>query len=210
MANFDRNGIISITCPMGLGPYLIREVKEMGFEPKETRDTGVEIEGNLNDCILLNFWLRTAHRVHFLLEEKRIDNPDKLRNWLKLFPWEEWIPNDGYVSVTSRVDHPTIENDQFANLVVKDAIVDRIRFKTDERPDSGSDLTKAVVFLFWNKEIARIFVDTSGESLSRRNYRSSSVSAPMQETLAAGIISATGLEARGSLYQPDDGAGAPS
>ncbi|MDX1590492.1 MAG: class I SAM-dependent RNA methyltransferase [Balneolaceae bacterium] len=207
MANFDKTGIISITCPMGLAPFLIREVKEMGYEPKETRDTGVEIEGSLNDCIRLNFWLRTAHRVHFLLDEKRIDNPDKLRNWLKLFPWEEWIPNDGYVSVTSRVDHPTIENDQFANLVVKDAIVDRIRFKTDERPDSGSDLTKAVVFLFWNKEVARIFVDTSGESLSRRNYRSSSVSAPMQETLAAGIISATDWKPGEHFINPMTGGG---
>ena len=207
MANFDKTGIISITCPMGLAPFLIREVKEMGYEPKETRDTGVEIEGSLNDCIRLNFWLRTAHRVHFLLDEKRIDNPDKLRNWLKLFPWEEWIPNDGYVSVTSRVDHPTIENDQFANLVVKDAIVDRIRFKTDERPDSGSDLTKAVVFLFWNKEVARIFIDTSGESLSRRNYRSSSVSAPMQETLAAGIISATDWKPGEHFINPMTGGG---
>jgi 23S rRNA G2445 N2-methylase RlmL len=207
MADFDKKSIVSITCPMGLAPYLTSEVKALGFQPVSTRETGVEVEASLNDCILLNFWLRTAHRVHFLLDERKIDNPDKLRNWLKIYPWEEWIRNDGYFSVTSRVDHPTIENDQFANLVVKDAVADRIRFKTDQRPDSGSDLNKTVLFLYWDKNISRIFIDTSGESLSRRNYRSSSVTAPMQETLAAGIISSTGWEPGQHFINPMTGGG---
>lgn len=207
MANFDKKNTVSITCPMGLAPLLTEEVKQLGFKPLTVRETGVEIEASLTDCITLNFWLRTAHRVHYLLDEKPINHPDKLRNWLKVFPWEEWIPNDGYLSVTSRIDHPTIENDQFANLVVKDAIVDRIRFKTNVRPDSGSELTKAVIFLYWNRDIARIFIDTSGESLSRRNYRSSSVSAPMQETLAAGIISSTAWEPGQHIINPMTGGG---
>jgi 23S rRNA G2445 N2-methylase RlmL len=207
MADFNKKSTVSITCPLGLAPFLEDEVKELGFEPIETRDTGVEVEASLNDCIKLNFWLRTAHRVHYLLEEKKIVNPDKLRNWLKIFPWEEWIADDGYFTVTSRVDHPTIENDQFANLVVKDAVADRIRFKKNSRPDSGSDLHRTVLFLFWNRETARIFIDTSGESLSRRNYRSSSVSAPMQETLAAGIIKSTNWEPGQHFINPMTGSG---
>lgn len=207
MADFDKKSTVSITCPLGLAPMLEEELRSLMFEPITVRETGVEIEASLNDCILLNFWLRTAHRVHYLLDEKAIANPDKLRNWIKVYPWEEIIPADGYFSVTSRVDHPTIENDQFANLVVKDAVVDRIRFKEDDRPDSGSELNKAVLFLYWNKETARIFIDTSGESLSRRNYRSSSVSAPMQETLAAGIIQSTVWEPGQHFINPMTGSG---
>jgi 23S rRNA G2445 N2-methylase RlmL len=207
MADFNKKSTVSITCPLGLAPFLEKEIRELRFEPIAVRDTGVEIEATLNDCIMLNFWLRTAHRVHYMLAEDKISHPDKLRNWLKIFPWEEWIKDDGYFSVTSRIDHPTIENDQFANLVVKDSIVDRIRFKTDNRPDSGSDLDKTVLFLFWNRDTARIFIDTSGESLSRRNYRSASVSAPMQETLAAGIVQATNWEPGQHFINPMTGGG---
>lgn len=207
MADFNKKSIVSITCPLGLAPFLEKELRDLRFEPVATRDTGVEIKASLNDCIMLNFWLRTAHRVHYLLAEDKISHPDKLRNWLKIFPFEEWIKDDGYFSVTSRIDHPTIENDQFANLIVKDSVVDRIRFKMDNRPDSGSDLDKTVLFLFWNRETARIFIDTSGESLSRRNYRSASVSAPMQETLASGIVQSTNWEPGQHFINPMTGGG---
>lgn len=207
MADFQKKSTVSITCPLGLAPFLEKEVKELGFEIRAKRETGVEIEASLNDCIKLNFWLRTAHRVHYLIDETRIENPDKLRNWIKKLRWEEWIAADGFFSVTSRIDHSTIENDQYANLVVKDAIADRIRYKKNQRPDSGSDLLKSVVFLYWTRNEARIFIDTSGESLSRRNYRSSSVSAPMQESLAAGIIESTNWEPGQHFINPMTGSG---
>src|SRR5690625_7507464 len=96
----------------------------------------------------LNYWLRTARRVHHLSAARPITSPDKLTLWLKTLPWEEWISPDGYFSVTSLVDHPAIENDQYANLVVKDAIAERIRFKEDVQHDSGPALNKSVIFLF--------------------------------------------------------------
>jgi len=207
MANFSQKSTISITCPVGLAPFLQKEVSDLGYKPDKVRDTGIEITGTLNDCIRLNYHLRTAHRVHYLIEERTIDDPDKLFKWIKLMEWEEWIPPNGYISVTSRVDHPTIDNDQYANLRVKDAVVDRIRFKESTRPDSGPDLNKTVLFLYWDKEIARIFIDTSGESLSRRNYRSASVTAPMQETLAAGIIASTDWKPGMHFINPMTGGG---
>lgn len=207
MADFTQNSTISVTCPIGLAPILEDEVKNFGFKPIDTRETGLELFGSLNDCIRLNYNLRTAHRIHFLVDERPIDNPDKLFNWLKQLEWENWIPENGYLSVTSRINHPTIDNDQYANMRVKDAVVDRVRFKTDTRPDSGPDLNKTVLFLYWDKEIARIFLDTSGESLSRRGYRTDSVSAPMQETLAAGLIASTTWNPGQHFINPMTGGG---
>lgn len=207
MADFSKKSTVNITCPLGLADILSKEVTDLGFQIDQKRETGVEITASLNDCIKLNYWLRTAHRVHYLIEEHRILNPSKLTLWLKTLPWEEWISPEGYFSVTSRVDHPAIENDQYANLIVKDAIADRIRFKKDARPDSGSDLNKTVLFLYWTEDIARIFIDTSGESLSRRNYRSRSTSAPMQETLASAIIETTRWEPGMHFINPMTGSG---
>lgn len=207
MADFTQKQILSITCPLGLSPFLVKEVKELGFEPSNVRETGLEVSGSLNDSILLNYWLRTAHRIHLLIDEKEISSINNLRNWIKKLPWEEWIPHNGYFSVTSRVDHPDIRNDQFANLLVKDAVADRIRFKKNVRPDSGSDLKQAVLFLYWNQNQARIFIDTSGESLSRRNYRTQSTRAPMQESLAAALVMASGWQSDQHFINPMTGSG---
>ncbi len=207
MQDFTKKSTVSITCPLGLAPFLEKEIQDMGFQLTKKRETGIEIKASLNDCIYLNFWLRTAHRVHFLIDEKPIKNADELRTWSDKIEWDQWISESGYVSVTSRIDHPSIENDQFANLVVKDSVVDTIRLKKGIRPDSGPDLNHTVLFLYWDNDTCRIFVDTSGESLSRRNYRTSSVSAPLQETLAAAIVLATDWKPGQHFINPMAGSG---
>lgn len=192
MADFQKLSTISVSCPKELAPYLKTEVEALGYTPGQVRSTGLDLQGSLEDCIRLNLSLRTGHRVHFLIAEEKADTPDELYAWLNALPWEEWIPAGSYFSVTSRVEHPTINNTQFANLRCKDAIVDRFRQVNGSRPDTGADTTKSVVFLYWNEQQARIFMDTSGESLSRRGYRVANTEAPMQESLAAALVMATG------------------
>lgn len=207
MADFSKKQTVRITCPFGMAKHLEAEIRDLGYTPLDVSETGIEISASLTDTISLNYWLRTAHRIHALIAETGNKNPDDLKDWLRDIPWEEWIEGDGYFSVTSRVDHPDIENSQFANLITKDAVVDRMRSANDQRPDTGSDLDKMVLFLYWNDDVARIFVDTSGESLSRRNYRTENVSAPMQETLAAGIIRSTKWEPGQHFINPMTGGG---
>jgi len=207
MADFTKRATVSVSCPKLLSDYLKAEVQAMGFRALKVRPTGLDIHASLEECIKLNLGLRTAHRVHFLLGEKAVETPEELYNWLVSIPWEEYIPANGFFSVTSRINHPTINNTQFANLKCKDAIVDRMREKTGKRPDSGADLNRTVVFLFWNQQSARIFLDTSGESLSRRGYRVENTPAPMQESLAAGILMASDWNPRKHLINPMCGSG---
>lgn len=197
MADFFQKRTIRVTCPLGLSPFLETEIRNLGFTPEDIQDTGIELQASLTDTIILNYHLRMAHRVYALVDESVAKTPGELTAWLSEIPWEDWIPSDGYLSVTSRVNHSKIENTQFANLACKDAIVDRMRSVNGIRPDSGSNLDKTVLFLYWTDDEARIFMDTSGESLSRRNYRTESTSAPMQETLAAAIIKST-------IWKPGD------
>lgn len=207
MADFTRAGTVSLSCPKLLSGYLEQELLELGYKPLRVRPTGIDIKGSLNDCIGLNLNLRTAHRVHYLISEKPVSDPDELYEWLVKIPWEEWIDPDGYFSVTSRINHPSINNTQFANLKCKDAIVDRIRKTSGRRPDTGADLNRTVVFLFWNQQSARIFMDTSGESLSRRGYRQESAMAPMQESLASALLMASGWNPEMHFVNPMCGSG---
>jgi 23S rRNA G2445 N2-methylase RlmL len=121
--------------------------------------------------------------------------------------WEQYIAEDGYLCVTSSVDNPTIRDSRFANVKVKDAIVDRIKEKRGQRPDSGPDKDRVVVNLYWKGDSCSLHFDTSGEPLSRRGYRKIPMTAPMQETLAAAVIKATGWNGTGHFVNPMCGSG---
>ncbi|HET8866294.1 MAG TPA: class I SAM-dependent RNA methyltransferase [Gracilimonas sp.] len=207
MADFSQQSTISITCPKRITPLLRQEVSDLGFPIVKERLAGIETKGSLNDCMTLNLSLRTAHRVHFMLKDCRPKNGEELYNELVKIPWEEYIDKHGYVSVTSFIKNKTVTNTQFANMKAKDAIVDRIRKKTGTRPDSGPNLNKTVVFIFWKNDRAQIYLDTSGESISRRGYRTETSVAPMQETLAAALILASKWKPGQHFINPMCGSG---
>ena len=95
----------------------------------------------------------------------------------------------------------------YANLKVKDAIVDRLRDKRGARPSTSSELTGAVIHLFWKNDEAEIFIDTSGDSLARHGYRKIPGRAPMLEALAAATILATRWDRVSPFVNPMCGSG---
>jgi putative N6-adenine-specific DNA methylase len=117
------------------------------------------------------------------------------------------LPADGYFTVTNQVDHPTVNNSMFVNVKVKDAIADSMRQKAGKRPNSGSALDKAVIHLFWRDNRAEIFLDTSGETLSKHGYRKIPGKAPMLEGLAAATIMATKWDRQSPFVNPMCGSG---
>jgi putative N6-adenine-specific DNA methylase len=190
-----------------LSTYLNEEVQALGFEVERVFATGVELFGTVNDCIKLNLNLRCASQVHYSLLEFPAKNADELYRTLSEFKWENLIKSDGYFSVTCNVDNPTINNTMFVNVKVKDAIVDRIRSKSSRRPDSGSELSGAVIYLFWKDNRAEVFVDTSGETLSKHGYRKIPGKAPMLEALAASTLLAGKWDRRSPFVNPMCGSG---
>ncbi|WP_373564472.1 THUMP domain-containing protein [Sphingobacterium sp. E70] len=106
-----------------------QEVKELGFDIVRAFPTGVELKVSVNDTIKLNLNLRTASQILYSLKEFSANNPTELYEELSTIAWEELIQFDGYFSVSSNVDNETISTPLFANVKVKDAIVDRIKDK---------------------------------------------------------------------------------
>jgi putative N6-adenine-specific DNA methylase len=207
MSLFTEKAVVIVTCPKRLAPYLEQEIKELGFITEETFVTGVRITASLNDCIKLNLNLRCASQVLYSLKQFSAENSDDIYRNLKDYPWEEILLDNGYFSITSNVNNPTINNSMYANLRVKDAIVDRVREKTGVRPSTGSALTGAVIHLFWKNEHAEIFVDSTGDSLGRHGYRKIPGQAPMLEALAAATVYATRWDRRSPFVNPMCGSG---
>ncbi len=186
----DPSSII-VTCNKRLAPFLKQEVEALGFTVERMFSTGVELRGTLKDCIRLNLHLRCASQVLFSLKKFRSTKPDDVYYTLVKYPWERVIPSNGYVSVTSTVDHFTVNNNLFVNVKVKDAIADKLRREKGERPDSGPELDHCVIHLFWKEEDAEVFIDTSGHTLAKHGYRKIPGKAPMLEALAAATVMAT-------------------
>jgi putative N6-adenine-specific DNA methylase len=198
---------VTITCHKRLAPYVEQEVRELGFTVEETFVTGVRLNATINDCIRLNLNLRCASQVLYSLKQFEAYNADDIYRNLSDYPWETILPDEGYFSVTSNVLNDTINNSMFANLRVKDAIVDRLREKTGKRPSTGAELTGAVIHLFWKNEHAEVFIDTSGDSLARHGYRKIPGRAPMLEALASATILATKWDRTSPFVNPMCGSG---
>lgn len=190
-----------------MAPYVEREIKELGFEPEETFVTGVRLRATINECIKLNLNLRCASQVLYSLKSFEAANADDVYREAYAYPWENILPEGGYFSITGNVFNDTINNGMFANLRVKDAIVDRLRDKRGKRPSTGSDLSGAVIHLFWKQEAAELFIDTSGDSLGRHGYRKIPGRAPMLEALAASTILATKWDGKSPFVNPMCGSG---
>lgn len=198
---------ILITAPHGLTTFLRKEVEKLKYSVKWAGAAGVQIEGDYTDAMRLNLHLFTAHHVLYLINQFSCNNPQELYKQLNAMPWETMIPADGYLSVVSNVVHPSIRDTRFANLKAKDAIVDRILARKGRRPDSGPQRNGAVIHIYWRDENCQIYIDTSGEPLSKRGYRINPLYAPMQETLAAAVVMATGLKPSESFVNPMCGSG---
>ena len=198
---------IIVTCSNRLSPYLQQEVNDLGFTPQRVFKTGVELWGDINDCIKLNIHLRCASQVLYSLKTFKAYNANDLYNELVKIEWEKIIPSGAYFSISSNVTNETITNNLFANVKVKDAIADRFRNKTGERPDSGPELNGVVIHLYWKEDYAEVFIDTSGETLSKHGYRKIPGKAPMLESLAASNLLALKWDRKSVFINPMCGSG---
>jgi putative N6-adenine-specific DNA methylase len=207
MQVFHTESKIVITCNKRLSAYLQQEVEELGFKPTRVFQTGVELQGTINDTIALNLNLRTGSQVLYLIKSFHAATPKELYEQLIEIEWEELIDFTGYFSVTSNVNNEHILTPLFANVKVKDAIADRIKGKKGLRPNSGPELNKTVVHLYWQDDKADIFIDTSGETLAKHSYRKIPGKAPMLEALATSTIMATKWDRNSTFINPMCGSG---
>lgn len=206
----DKGYPIIISCAKELSRWTELEVLDMGYKPIEVTENTVVVRGAMRDVFRLNLQLRTAHRVLVPLYRRQCRNIRELYEMALSIDWENLLDPDGYFSVSSVVHNNTIRDTRLPSLYTKDAIADRMREKCQRRPDSGVLNNGAAVFVYWERNEAIIYLDTSGEPLSKRGYRRIPGSAPMQETLAAACIMAMKWDRKTPFVSPMCGSGTPA
>lgn len=206
----DKNYPIIISCAKELSRWTEIEVIDMGYKPIEVTENTVVIRGSMRDVMRLNLYLRTAHRVLVPLLRTTCRNIRDLYESALSIDWENLIEADGYFSVSSIVHNSTIRDTRLPSLYTKDAIADRMRERCQRRPDSGGENIGSAVFVYWERDEVIIYLDTSGEPLSKRGYRKIPGSAPMQETLAAACLMAMHWNRKDPFLAPMCGSGTPA
>ena len=206
----DQNYPIIISCAKALSRWTEQEVLAMGYKPIEVTENTVVVRGAMRDVFRLNLQLRTAHRVLVPLLRTTCRGIRDLYEAVRSIDWENLLDADGYFSVFSIAHNRTIRDTRIPSLYTKDAIADRMRERCQQRPDSGSDNIGAAVFVYWERDEVIIYLDTSGEPLSKRGYRRIPGSAPMQETLAASCLMGMGWKGDKPFLSPMCGSGTPA
>jgi putative N6-adenine-specific DNA methylase len=191
----------------GLEEILARELIEIGADEVQIGRRCVYFSGDLKLLYKANYCLRTALRILLPIDSYKIFSADDLYQRGKNFKWEELFDMNQTFAIQSTVFTDLFNNSMFASLKLKDAIVDRFRYKFGERPSVNSKNPDIRINLHISNEYCTISLDSSGESLHKRGYRLDQNEAPMSEVLAAGLIRLSDWDRKGDFIDPMCGSG---
>ena len=194
-------------CHFGLEAVLKKEIYELGYEITKVEDGRVTFEGDAEAICRANIFLRTAERILLKVGQFPAETFEELFKGIKKLPWENYIPADGKFWVTKA---SSIKSKLFSpsdiQSVVKKAIVERMKEHYHLRwfEESGASYPLRI---FLMKDEVTAAIDTSGDSLHKRGYRTLASKAPITETLAAALIMLTPWRRERILVDPFCGSG---
>ena len=203
---------IFLPCAAGVETLLGAEVR--GLLPAacvETQRGGVALAGDPREIMLLNLESRLAQRVLVEVAASDYRSEDDLYALARSVEWSDWITPQQSLRVDTTAQKSPLRSLNFAALRVKDAVCDRMRESSGERPNVDTARPDLPIILHVGPERASVYVDTSGEPLFKRGWRSDTGDAPLKETLAAAMLAAAGWhgapDAGGALHDPCCGSG---
>lgn len=194
-------------CHFGMEAVLKREIYDLGYDITKVEDGRVTFEGDLEAICRSNIFLRTAERVMVQIGRFHATTFDELYENMKALPWEDWIPQDGkfWVKKASSVKSKLFSASDIQSICKK-AMVDRLKmtYHTDWFKEDGASFP---VRIFLLKDEVTVALDTTGDPLHKRGYRTWTSKAPISETLAAALIMLTPWRADRILLDPFCGSG---
>lgn len=194
-------------CHFGLEAVLKRELYDLGYEITQVEDGRVTFEGDAEAICRANVFLRTAERVLLLVGRFRATTFDELFEGVKALPWEEYLPKDAkfWVKKASSIKSKLFSSSDIQSIVKK-AVVERLKreYEVEWFPEDGAAYPIRVFLL---KDEVMVTLDTSGESLHKRGYRTMTSKAPLTETLAAALLMLTPWKADRIFVDPFCGSG---
>ena len=195
------------TAAKGLETLLAEELVAMGMtEVKEAR-AGVYFSGGIENAYRACLWSRVANRILLPLGRYPAATPEALYDGVSKIDWREHLSALDSFAVDASVSNSAITHSQYAALKTKDAIVDRFRDQTGERPNVDLRFPDLKIDIHIDRHFCTVSLDSSGESLHKRGYKIATNIAPINEVLAAGLIMLSGWDGQSDFMDPMCGSG---
>lgn len=191
----------------GLEPILARELRNLGAVRVKEGIRNVTFEGDTGFMYKANMALRTAIRILKPYKIFKVQDEHDLYKQLQKIHWEEFLFTDKTFAVNSTVSNSTFTHSHYVSLKTKDAIVDYFRDRYGSRPSVDLKHPDLYINIHIQKDTCTISFDSSGESLHKRGYRDRTNIAPINESLAAGLILLAGYDGTQNLIDPMCGSG---
>jgi putative N6-adenine-specific DNA methylase len=191
----------------GLEEILADELKDLGAQNVKIQNRAVSFKGDTGFMYKANLNLRTCLRVLKPIATFQAHNEKELYNNILKIDWEKYLDLKNTFATDATTNSEIFTHSKYASLLVKDGIADFFRKKYDERPNVDPKDPDITINLHIAKHTCTVSIDSSGESLHKRGYKSNTIIAPMNEVLAAGLILLSGWDQKSNFHDPMCGSG---
>ena len=186
MAKFN----LIATCAAGVEGLVGDELRYLGYDV-EVENGRVRFQGDEKDIAHTNLWLRVADRIKIVVGEFTTKTFDDLFESTKALPWDDYLPMDGAFPISGKSVKSTLYSVPDVQRIVDKAIAEKIKevyYRRGMLPETGA---KYPIEISIRKDHAMLTLDTTGDSLFKRGYRTEKGGAPLKENLAAALIALT-------------------
>ena len=191
---FDGKLNIEVAVASGIEAVVKRELLRLGYEPSGANLGRIEFEGTFEDVLRANVFLRSANRVRIVLSKFKAETFDELFDGIFAMRWQDVLTKDAKIVV----DAKSVKSKLFAlsavQSIVKKAIISKLStvYNCSLNESGAAYCIEAAIV----DDVVTVTLDTSGEGLHKRGYRTYLGDAPIRETLAAAMIQL-------SVWNPD-------
>lgn len=191
---FDGKLNIEVAVASGIEAVVKRELLRLGYEPSGANLGRIEFEGTFEDVLRANVFLRSANRVRIVLSKFKAETFDELFDGIFAMRWQDVLTKDAKIVV----DAKSVKSKLFAlsavQSIVKKAIISKLStvYNCSFNESGAAYCIEAAIV----DDVVTVTLDTSGEGLHKRGYRTYLGDAPIRETLAAAMIQL-------SVWNPD-------
>ena len=191
----------------GFEEILAKELTQLGAMHVNQGVRNVSFEGDKGFMYKANLGIRTAIKILKPITTFRVNNEKDLYTNVYKMDWSNYMKSSGTLAVDATVHSTIFTHSQYTALKVKDAIVDKFRDETGERPNVDLRFPDLKINVHIDRSLCTISLDTSGESLHKRGYKTATNIAPINEVLAAGLIMLSGWDGQCDFMDPMCGSG---
>ena len=191
----------------GLEEILGDELRKLGAQNVKPMNRAVSFKGDKGFMYKANLNLRTALRILKPIVHFQAHDEKELYRKLCEIDWTEIFDLDSTFATHATTHSEVFTHSKYASLVMKDAIADTFRKKFDKRPNVDPEMPDVSINLHIAKHTCTVSLDSSGDSLHKRGYKSNAVTTPMNEVLAAGLILLSDWNRISDFHDPMCGSG---